>query len=218
MTETMAASPSAPALVTFGIDEALARADWKRHVSAAYQEVRASSGSREAWDRWRETRQHLYTSHAQSPVEPSERDPFRLAFFDHDPESRVLGRIEPSDPEGYEIAMSGDRTTVATRMARVRFSLQGGEHTLGLYWLEGWRGGLFLPFQDSTSGDTTYGGGRYLLDTMKSEDLGVEGDLLVLDFNFAYHPPCFYNHRYSCPLSPPENRLPVAIQAGERVP
>ena len=75
---------------------------------------------------------------------------------------------------------------------------------------------MFLPFRDATSGSETYGAGRYLLDTVKGADLGDDGGRLVLDFNFAYNPSCAYDPRWACPLAPPENRLPVAVRAGER--
>jgi uncharacterized protein (DUF1684 family) len=67
---------------------------------------------------------------------------------------------------------------------------------------------LFCPFTDWTSGDGSYGGGRYL-------DLRIpEGDQLVLDFNKSYNPYCAYNERYSCPIPPRENDLPLRIEAG----
>ena len=75
--------------------------------------------------------------------------------------------------------------------------------TLELYWLEGYGGGLFVPFADATSGRETYGAGRYLLDTVKGADLGQRGGRLVLDFNFAYQPSCAYDPRWTCPLTPP---------------
>ena len=67
-----------------------------------------------------------------------------------------------------------------------------------------------------TSGRSTYGAGRYLLDTVKGADLGIDGPRLVLDFNFAYNPSCAYDPRFVCPLAPPPNRLAVPIEAGER--
>lgn len=69
---------------------------------------------------------------------------------------------------------------------------------------------LFIPFQDETSGNATYGAGRYL------EGKIVNGKVL-LDFNKAYHPFCLYNFSYVCPLPPPENKLPVAVEAGEKL-
>ena len=162
MTDGLVGTRTLAPIVNFGIDEALARADWKRKVGAVYQEVRASGGATEAWDRWREVRQRLHATHPQSPVPEADRPSFRLAHFEHDPEARVLGEILPAEPEVFEISMSGDRTTAVTRMATVTFTLHGREMTLGLYWLEGYRGGLFLPFGDETSGRATYGAGRYL--------------------------------------------------------
>ena len=66
-------------------------------------------------------------------------------------------------------------------------------------------------------GTTTYGGGRYLLDTVKGADLGTEDGRLVLDFNYAYNPSCAYDPSWACPLAPPGNRLAIAVEAGERV-
>ena len=63
----------------------------------------------------------------------------------------------------------------------------------------------------------TYGGGRYLYDTIKGADLGVDETSIVLDFNYAYHPSCAYDERWSCPLAPAENRLDFAVEAGERL-
>ena len=86
----------------------------------------------------------------------------------------------------------------------------------GLFWIAGYGGGLFLPFGDVTNGRQTYGGGRYLYDTIKGADLGATLDEMVLDFNYAYHPSCHYNPRWVCPLAPPESKLPFPILAGEK--
>ena len=67
------------------------------------------------------------------------------------------------------------------------------------------------------SGTETYGGGRYLWDSSKGADLGSDGDELVIDFNYAYHPSCVYDPIWSCPLAPSENWLTVPIRAGERL-
>ena len=71
---------------------------------------------------------------------------------------------------------------------------------------------LFVPFLDQTSGTETYGAGRYL-DIEPDED-----GTYALDFNLAYHPSCVYDVRFSCPLTPAENRLDTRIEAGERLP
>ena len=103
-----------------------------------------------------------------------------------------------------------------TRVGHVHFSVAKNAAELAVYWLEGYGGGLWLPFADATNGAATYGGGRYLYDTIKGADLGVADHDIVLDFNYAYNPSCAYDERWSCPLSPPENRLPFAVSAGER--
>jgi hypothetical protein len=87
-----------------------------------------------------------------------------------------------------------------------------------VYWIAVYGGGVFIPFRDATSGHESYGAGRYLLDTIKGADLGGRGERLMLDFNYAYNPSCAYDPRWSCPLAPPANWLPVPIRAGERAP
>jgi uncharacterized protein (DUF1684 family) len=87
---------------------------------------------------------------------------------------------------------------------------------LDLFWFRTYGGGLFVSFKDATSGAQTYGGCRYLLDTVKGADLGMQDGKLVLDFNFAYQPSCAYDPRWICPLAPPSNRLDVEVLAGEK--
>ena len=100
--------------------------------------------------------------------------------------------------------------------ATAEFDVPGtGEARLTLYWMDGYGGGLFLPFRDATSSRDTYGGGRYLYDTIKGADLGAGEGEIVLDFNFAYNPSCAYNPRWICPLSPAENSLAFRVEAGE---
>ena len=128
--------------------------------------------------------------------------------------------MEP-DADGRELVIptsTGDPTRF-TRIGFVRPVLGGRQVSLAVYWLEGYGGGLFLPFRDAQAGVETYGGGRYLLDTVKGADLGTSGggERLVLAFNSAYNPSCSYDPRWSCPLAPPENRIDVAVTAGERM-
>ena len=70
---------------------------------------------------------------------------------------------------------------------------------------------FFIVFADATSGDTTYPAGRYLAANLPSED-----GTTILDFNKAYNPPCVFSEFATCPLATPRNRLPVAVEAGER--
>lgn len=102
------------------------------------------------------------------------------------------------------------------------FTLGGADCRLTVLSLVGYGGGLFLPFRDGTSGKDTYGGGRYLFDTIKNTDglaleLNAGSSAITIDFNFAYNPSCAYDARWACPLAPRENWLPVAVRAGEKI-
>lgn len=192
--------------------------DWKRRVLDLYRRVREASDPVDAWHGWRLTRDDLFANHPQSPLAVAERDSFGgLSYFDYDPAARVLAEIESAQPERLSIASSTGGVHEFTRFGRASFVLSGEALGLDLYWLEGYGGGVFVPIRDQTSGKETYGSGRYLLDTVKGADLGMEGDRLLLDFNFAYNPSCCYDGKWDCPLTPPANHLPVAIRAGERL-
>jgi uncharacterized protein (DUF1684 family) len=195
--------------------------DWKRRVFDAYAEIRASSVSQAAWGRWRSVRDDLFANHPQSPIPSPERRGFSgLPYFDYEPAARITAEVVDSKPEHYDIATSGETegSYGFTRFGVARFELFGEALELELYWLDGYGGGLFLPFRDGTSGKETYGAGRYLFDTVKGADLGMEGDRLVLDFNFAYNQSCAYDPKWVCPLAPYPNRLLTPIPAGERYP
>jgi uncharacterized protein len=202
-----------------GFGERLDLLDWKRRIFELYAEIRASGHPKEAWRRWRAVRDEMFATHPQSPVPAADRPGFPgLQYFDYDPAARVVGEVADVEPEHYDIATSGEEegSYGFTRFGVVRFQLAGEPLELELYWLDGYGGGLFLPFRDGTSGGETYGAGRYLFDTVKGADLGMEGDRLILDFNFAYNPSCAYDPRWVCPLAPYPNRLPAPIRAGER--
>jgi uncharacterized protein (DUF1684 family) len=196
--------------------------DWKRRIVGLYAEARATSDPERAWARWRAARDELFRTHPQSPVPEGDRAALgALPFFDYDPNARVGAVVEPAEPESLDIATSGPDggSYTFTRFTVARFELGGEPLALDLFWLDGYGGGLFVPFRDATAGRETYGAGRYLLDTVKGADLGTLDDgRLVFDFNFAYHPSCAFDPRWVCPLAPPSNRLDVAIRAGERLP
>ena len=191
--------------------------DWKRQVFGLYAEIRATPDPAEGWRQWREVRDELFARHAQSPLPEQARKGFQgLDYFDYDPACRVIGTVSEAEPKHYEIGASGGGSFAFDRFASVRFELRGEPDELELYWLEGYGGGLFLPFGDATSGSETYGAGRYLFDTVKGADLGTEDGGLVLDFNFAYQPSCSYDPQWNCPLPPRENWLTIPVRAGER--
>ena len=191
--------------------------DWRRRVAALYAAVQAEPDPETGWSLWRRDRDDLFRRHPQTPLD----DPGAsgaLPFFPYDPALRFLVALEPAAGNAVTLPAGNDGEVRAEPFARTS-GLQGalgGELTA--YWLQGYGGGVFLPFADATSGHETYGGGRYLLDTIKGADLGAAPDgRTVLDFNFAYNPSCAYSARYVCPLSPQANRLPTAVRAGERM-
>ena len=192
--------------------------DWRRRVSELYAATRAEPDPRRAWERWRAERDALFERHPATPLPAGARESFAgLALYDHDPAARVLADPEPAPEQAIALVGSAGATFGARRFATARFRLGGADCSLDLYWLDGYAGGLFAPFADATSGTTTYGAGRYLLDTVKGADLGTEDGRLVLDFNFAYNPSCAYDPSWACPLAPPGNRLAIGVEAGERV-
>lgn len=114
----------------------------------------------------------------------------------------------------FYMATSTERKPRYKKYGELHFTIDGKQLKLDVYQsldlikLDEYKNNLFLPFTDLTSGNGSYGGGRYL-------DLTIpEGDTLILDFNKAYNPYCAYNHKYSCPLVPKQNDLNVAIEAG----
>ena len=193
--------------------------DWKRRIFDLYRRVRDTDADRPAWELWRSTRDELFARHTQSPIPTERRQTFQgLDYFDHDPRMRAVADLLDAEPEHFDVGTSDGSSYGFTRFAEAHFFMHGEELTLPVYWLDGYGGGIFLPFRDATAGEETYGAGRYLFDTVKGADLGSRGDRLILDFNFAYNPSCAYDPKWVCPLAPPGNRLDVAIRAGERIP
>jgi len=200
----------------------LALADWRRQVTELYATLRADAraGPMRAVS-YRSARDRLFGSHPSSAIPEGERRDFRgLAYFRHDPRLALRARFEPDpDAPALDVPRSGDGAQIPmSRIGWVRFDVDGTPCSLSVFWLNEYSGGIFIPFRDATSGNQTYGGGRYLWDSAKGADLGIHGDALNLDFNFAYHPSCVFDPIWSCPLAPQENWLPVPINAGEQLP
>ena len=161
----------------------------------------------------------FFANDPHSPIPPGERSAFTgLSYYPTDEALRFDDlRLEPytgDEPSTFQIPTSDGRLRPARRAGILRFELDGQPGQLTGYTFEGADddGSLFVPFLDTTSGTETYGAGRYL--DLEPDDDGS----YVLDFNLAYHPSCVYDPRFSCPLTPAENRLPVRIEAGERLP
>lgn len=183
---------------------------------ALYDDVRRGSTSdpARAHERWRAVRDDLFGRHPQSAIAPEDRRRFRgLRYFPYDPRLRFSAPLIPGpESERFQVQTSTGEDIWLRPAGRVELPVG----ILPVFWIDVYGGGIFVPFRDLTAGKETYGGGRYLLDTVKGADLGSTDDgRLVLDLNFAYHPSCHYNYRWSCPLAGPESRLETRIEAGE---
>lgn len=203
------------------MSEHLELADWRRRVWRLYGDLRDDPDpGPDRLRAFRAEKDRLFAAHPQSPIPETERASFTgLAYWPHDPVLRMTARLEP-DPEAapLDLPVSTGDPFAFSRVGWVSFPVDGSLQRLGVFWLSGYGGGVFIPFRDATCGTETYGGGRYLWDSVKGADLGSSGDDLVLDFNYAYHPSCTYDPRWSCPLAPRDNWLTVPIRTGERLP
>ncbi|MGY1600824.1 DUF1684 domain-containing protein [Geodermatophilus sp. SYSU D00815] len=189
--------------------------DWRRRVAALYAAARAAADPERGWRTWRDGRDELLAGHPDSPFEAPARARFSgLPFAPYDPALRFEPQLRPAPPHRLRLP-TGDGDLPLDRIGRVDLADLG---PVDVWWLGGYGGGVFLPLRDGSAGRTTYGGGRYLLDTVKGADLGGAGDRLVVDLNFAYHPSCAYDPRWSCPLAPEGNRTAVPAAAGELLP
>ncbi|MDH3314379.1 MAG: DUF1684 domain-containing protein [Gammaproteobacteria bacterium] len=195
-------------------------ADWRKTVGELYAQIRAckEQARDETCDRFREARDALFRHHPDTPLSGDRLNAFHgIEYFPYHPKWRVMGRVQAANGDGFEIPLARDGVLRVSPAGRAHFELEGRAYMLTVFWMEGYGGGLWLPFGDATGKKDTFGGGRYLYDTIKGADLGVNGDTMVLDFNYAYNPSCAYNDHWVCPLVPRENVLPIAIEAGEKV-
>jgi uncharacterized protein (DUF1684 family) len=190
--------------------------DWRRRVQALYAEVRATPDPAAAHARWRAGRDALFATHPDSPLLPEARQGFAgLPVAAYDPAWRFEVEVDTAvEPAHLEVPTGSDGTVVFDRIGRADLPGVGG---LDVWWLGSYGGGVFVPLKDAGAGPRTYGGGRYLLDTVKGADLGGASGRLVLDLNFAYNPSCAYDPAWACPLAPPGNVLDVEVPVGERV-
>ena len=189
----------------------LAVADWRREVHALYADVRATADPAEAHALWVERRTRMFDEHPASARQEGQR----LQHAAYDPDYRFVVELEPAEPETWEPATGTDGSVPFERCGRVDLSALG---TLDVWWLRSYGNGVFVPIRDTTAGRTSYGAGRYVLDTVKGADLGREGDRWVLDLNFAYNPSCAYDPQWACPLAPAGNRIDVDVPVGELTP
>ncbi len=190
--------------------------DWRRRVAALHASVRDAGDPEHGWRRWRDGRDELFARHPQSPLSEQARSTFTgLPVAPYDPSLRFEPRVEHAPALRLEVPTAADGLVPLERIGRVDLPGVGG---LDVWWVALYGGGIFLPLRDGSAGGTTYGGGRYLLDTVKGADLGGADGRLVVDLNFAYHPSCAYDPRWSCPLAPEGNRVAGPVAAGEQLP
>jgi len=188
--------------------------DWRRQVAAIYAQVRAEPDAGTAHAHWVEQRQQLFRKHPDSADRTAE-----LSHAPYDARWRFIADVDTDvEPTRLEIPTATDGVVPLERFGRVTLP---GVGALDVWWLASYGGGVWLPLRDGNP--RTYGGGRYVLDTVKGADLGGEIDpatgrgTLVVDLNFAYNPSCAYDERWACPLAPPGNVVDVVVDAGELV-
>jgi uncharacterized protein (DUF1684 family) len=189
--------------------DALELTDYRAAVARMYLEATGLAD-------FRARRDKLFGSHPQSAIPAAERASFAgLRYFPANDGAIVEASLRPA---GGEIDIDTGGADGVVHYDRVGI-LDTPYGELSLWWIAAYGGGLFLPVRDGTCGKGTYGGGRYLTDTVKGtharglEPLG--GDRVRLDFNYLYNPSCAYDDAWLCPLAPPENRVTAPIEAGE---
>ena len=159
----------------------------------------------------REKKVDFLKNSSESPFAMAGLELHPLEYFPIDPKYKVTAKVEKIDTRQFVMIRNSDGTNLRyLKYAWLSFEMEDkSQRLLVLKPMFGL--GLFLGFADETSGETTYGGGRYLdLDQIK-------GDRITLDFNLAYNPYCAYVPNYTCPLPPKENILKVPITAGEKM-
>jgi hypothetical protein len=164
----------------------------------------------------REAKDDYFRTDPHSPIPPDEREEFDgLVYYPVTGDFRFeLPLHEHGDPETLTVPTStgGDREYL--RWGEFRFEVDGETVTLQAYKGDPDDDRLWVPFRDATSGEDTYGAGRYL--DLEAETHRTDDGAWILDFNEAYNPTCAYSDQYECPLPPTENWLDVAVEAGEK--
>jgi hypothetical protein len=159
---------------------------------------------------FRKQKDRFFETDSNSPLTQEQRESFKgLNYFDENQSLHFELTIEEfADKENVQMQTTTGDLQMYKRFGKVRFPVDGKDEELTVFSSSH---GFFLPFVDAQAGRETYGAGRYLDPRM------LPNGKLLVDFNLAYNPYCAYNELYSCPLPPAENRLKVAIQAGEKI-
>ncbi len=191
--------------------------DWRVRVAALYDAVRHEADPAAGHRLWCEGRAALFATHPQSPItDDSELLTSGVDYWSYDPALRFVVQVLDAPPDEMSLDSGDDAPVRMRRIGHVELPDPVGG-SLDVWTLLQYAGGLFVPLRDATAGETTYGGGRYVLDTAKGAWLGGDERAIVLDLNFAYHPSCRYDARWTCPLAPAGNTLAARVEAGERL-
>jgi len=190
-------------------------ADWRRSTFDIYSNVRAMRDPARAHALWVQRRREMLVTHPASPVSSQDRsNPGIGEVATYDPNYRFIVKLDVDVPVLTRDVQTGtDGVVPFERLGIVRLP---GFGALDVWRLKSYGGGIFVPLRDTTAGKTTYGAGRYLLDTIKGADLGGNASGLVVDLNFAYNPSCAYDEAWACPLPGPGNRLDAEVPVGEQ--
>ncbi|MDB2385263.1 DUF1684 domain-containing protein [Polaribacter sp.] len=160
----------------------------------------------------------MYMDASKSPLKKRDLKNFTgLHFFPIDTTFIVNATfVETENAPVIKMPTTTDRKPLYKEYGKLQFTLKGSNCELTVYQSqdeardEKYKDNLFLPFTDDTSGNESYGGGRYM--DLKIYD--IKNNSVVLNFNNTYNPYCAYNDNYSCPLVPRKNHLDLEIKAG----
>lgn len=181
--------------------------------------VKDADSCRQSSAEFRAAQQDLFLNPDESPLPESQRLTFQfINYYAFDASYCIKAQVHLTpDAEPFEMPTSTERKPEYVKYAELHFDLGGHPQVLSAYksvqiaGVSGNEDYLFVPFNDLTNGDSTYGGGRYMDLTATDEET------MSLDFNASYHPYCAYDYKYSCPIPPEENMLDIAIEAGVRL-
>jgi uncharacterized protein (DUF1684 family) len=163
--------------------------------------------------KYREQKDDNFRKSIKSPIK--DKDNFGgLNYFPYAEKYRVNAFVTfTNDTQLISMPRTDGKRSFYTAFAKASFKIDGKLQTLMMYRYPDDvqnKPLLFIPFFDATNGTETYGGGRYMDVELKNNKS------IIIDFNYAYNPFCVYNYQYTCPIPPAENKLTVAIPAGEK--
>lgn len=159
-----------------------------------------------------------YSDKKTSPLEKKDLRKFKkLAFYPINKAFKITANFERTPNElTFEMQTSTERLPLYSQYGIATFTINEKELSLRIYKSQSstldpeYADSLFLPYNDLTNGNETYGAGRYIDITLDN----IKNEIIIIDFNKSYNPYCAYNNEYSCPIPPRENNLDIEIKAG----